>query len=556
MLRSAVVVVSVALTAAVPIAGAQERPPLVFTDVSRYTGLEPHFYGALNHALAWGDFDNDGLLDLFIGNFCDRGAQPDYGLTQATPNGLFRQTPEGKFIRVPMRSVETRGRTSGAVLADLDNDGDLDLYVSNNTHAEPSAIAAKDEPSALYRNDGGRFVNIGKQCGACPPDGVFGRDVGVFDYDNDGLLDLLVVAETQPSGGHTRLYRNLGQLKFGDVTREAGLPDDLDGLGVAVADLNGDGGPDFYLCGCNRLFLSRPGGDYEEARELREVFDIHPRHGEDIVTGARFGDIDNDGDSDLIIGIHTPGARVRVYLNEGVRDGLPRFRNVTTELGIPVLPNKAPSCDIADFDNDGWPDLYWSAAFAEGTERTPFICRGLGVREGLPRFDVPSVAGLDMSLVRQNSVPPGERGMVYYADGNAMDYDGDGDMDIIGGSWPPEMSHLFRNDTGAASPPAQRPERVSQTPSVGNWLQVRVVGTTMNRMGVGAKIRALSDGKLIGYRELYMNGGYSASRQPFAHFGLGARDSVDVEVTLPSRGPPLRFAHVSANQVFVVTEGP
>ncbi|MFQ5809604.1 MAG: CRTAC1 family protein, partial [Armatimonadota bacterium] len=514
-----------ALVSAALSAPAQAPPPLAFTDACEYTGLRPHFYGALNHDVAWGDFDGDGRLDLFLGNFCDRGAQPTYGLAEATPNRLFRQTADGKFVHVPMPSVETRGRTSGAVLADLDNDGDLDLYVNNNTHAQPSAVAAKNEPPALYRNDGGEFVNISKECGACPPDGFLGRDVGVFDYDNDGLLDLLVVEETRRSAGHTRLYRNLGDLRFSDVTGQVGLPDDLDGLGVAIADLNGDNRPDFYLGGCNRLYLSRPRGKYEEAPSLREVFDIHPMHGEDIVTGACLADIDNDGDSDLTIGIHTPGARVRVYVNEGLRGGVPQFRNVTRELGVPVLPNKGPSCDIADFDNNGWPDLYWSLAFAEGKLRTPFICRGLGVREGLPRIDVPSVEGLDMSLVRDNSVPPGKRGMAYYGDGNAVDYDGDGDLDIIGGGWPPEMSHLFRNDTGG----------------FGNYLQVKVVGTKMNRMGVGAKIRALSGGKLVGYRELWMNGGYSASKQPIAHFGLGELERVDLEVTLPSRRRPLRF---------------
>ncbi|MGD8240089.1 MAG: CRTAC1 family protein [Armatimonadota bacterium] len=539
MRRTTLVVLVAAAVSVAPSAPARAPVQLAFTDVCEYTGLRPHFYGALNHGVAWGDFDNDGRLDLFLGNFCDRGAQPTYGLAEATPNRLLRQTADGKFVHVPMPSVETRGRTSGAVLADLDNDGDLDLYVNNNTHGQPSAVAAKNEPPALYRNDGGRFVNISRQCGACPADGFLGRDVGVFDYDNDGLLDLLVVEETRRSAGHTRLYRNLGDLRFGDVTSRAGLPDDLDGLGVAVAELNGDNRPDFYLGGCNRLYLSRPGGRYEEAQSLREVFDIHPMHGEDIVTGACLGDIDNDGDSDLTIGIHTPGARVRVYVNEGLRDGVPQFRNVTRELGVPVLPNKGPSCDIADFDNNGWPDLYWSLAFAEGKQRTPFICRGLGVRDGLPRFDVPAVEGLDMSRVRDNSVPAGKRGMTYYGDGNAVDYDGDGDLDIIGGSWPPEMSHLFRNDTEGG----------------GNYLQVKVVGTKMNRMGVGARIRALSREKLVGYRELWMNGGYSASKQPIAHFGLGELERVDLEVTLPSQRRPLHFADVQASQVFVVTEG-
>ncbi|KPK44313.1 MAG: hypothetical protein AMK72_12185 [Planctomycetes bacterium SM23_25] len=493
-----------------------------------------HIAGSLNHAVAWGDVDGDGQLDLFLGNFCDRPGEP-----ARHTNALFHQAGKGEFVRSMMREIETRGRTSGAVLADLDNDGDLDLYVNNNRHTKPSDRKAKNEPSALYRNDGGRFVNVGAESGTCPADGAFGRDVGVLDYDGDGLLDLLVIEdEVFRQAGHSRLYRNLGGMKFENVTAEAGLPPDLHGFGVAIADANDDGWPDIYVCGSDRLFLSAGGGRFKEAESLRTVFDIGSRNAEEYVCGAVFGDIDNDGDADLIVGTHFAPSRVRVYLNEGVKGGTPEFRNVTKELGVPELPHKAPTCAVGDFDNDGLPDLYWSVWFAEGKEREPFICRGLGVKDGLPRFAVPSVDGLDMSLRRKNAVPAGKRGMVYYVDGPPVDYDGDGDLDFFAGAWPEEGSRLLR----------------CESPVKGNWLQVGVVGTKMNRMGIGAKVRAASGGELVGYREVSLSGGYSGSAPAVVHFGLGARTSVDLEVVFPGRREPLRLKAVKANQRLVVME--
>jgi hypothetical protein len=515
-------------------AGRDGFPGWSFTDVTADSGLLPHVSGALHHALAWGDFDGDGRLDLFLGNFADRPAQPRDGA-----NALFRQSAPGRFELHPAPTVETRGRTSGAVFADLNNNGRPDLYINNNRHARFPDDPVKGQPSALYRNDNGAFVNVSRESGACPDDAFFGRDVAAFDFDNDGLLDLLVLEDRVfRAAGRSRLYRNLGDLTFQDVTAQAGLPDDLHGFGVAVADLNHDGRPDFFVAGPNRLFLSQPDGRYAEAVELRAVFDIGARHKEEITTGAVFGDIDNDGDMDLIIGIHHVPSRVRVFLNEGLRDGIPRFRDITRELAIPELPNKAASCDIADFDNDGWPDLYWSVWFAEDERRAPFICRGLGLKDGRPRFEVPGVEGLDTSLARRNAVPAGRRGMVYYVNGPAVDFDGDGRLDFFCGIWPGEMSRLFRNTT----------------PVHHNWLAVRVIGSKMNRMGVGAKIRATRNDTLLGYREITLTGGYSGSRPALAHFGLGRHDAVDLEVILPTQPEPLRFTNVPANQTFVVTE--
>src|SRR5688500_9711511 len=111
--------------------GAPKEPatkdPFVFTDVTAEVGLAAPFKTAFNHAVTWGDFDNDGRLDLFIGNFADRNVK-QYGLERAPANMLLRQTKPGKFEPFPCPAVEARGRCSGAVLVDLDNDGDLDLY--------------------------------------------------------------------------------------------------------------------------------------------------------------------------------------------------------------------------------------------------------------------------------------------------------------------------------------------------------------------------------------------------------------------------------------------
>jgi enediyne biosynthesis protein E4 len=522
--------------------------PFRFRDVTAEAGLEKYVRGALNHAVAWGDLDNDGRLDLFLGNFADRPGQPDDG-----KNRLFRQVEGGKFVPFPSSAVEVRGRCSGAVFVDLTNSGHLDLYVSSNHLEKPSPKEPQHTPQTqrcrLYRNEGrGKYVDISEECGACPATLFRCRDIGAFDFDNDGLLDLLVlqdqVVKLDGKVYGSRLFRNRGNHKFEDVTTRVGLPEDLWGLGIAVADLNGDRRPDFFIAGPNRLYLSQPAGTYKEAEALRPVLDPGPLK-QGWVTGAVFGDLNGDGKMDLVTGPHDYGgpSPVQVFLNEGLKDRVPRFRNITKAIGIPVIPQKAPHPEIQDFDNDGIPDLYWSAYLAEGTKRWPFICRGLGVKDGLPRFHVPAVPAFDLMQMKRNAPPAKGVGMVYYVNGPAVDYDGDGKLDMFGGIWPEENSHLFHNETPG-----------------GNWLQVRVQGKRMNRMGVGAQVRVYAAGKvgvksaLLGCQTITLNGGYSSGRPALVHFGLGKAQTCDVEITLPSREKPLIAARALVNRLLVVPE--
>lgn len=530
-----------------------DASPFRFTDATAEAGLKTVFYGAFNHAIAWGDFDGDGRVDLFLGNFADRGSAKNYGLAKPIANQLFRQVAGGKFERFPSEAVDLPMRCSGAVFVDLDNDGDLDLYVTSNRQAKPMGEdwqrIVRAAGCRLYRNDGaGKFVDVSEASGACPADFYRCRDIGVLDVDGDGLLDLFVMQDKGigPEDVVTglKLLRNRGGFQFEDVAAKVGLPADLWGAGIAVADLNGDRRPDFYVCGGNRLLVSQADGKYREPEAERKTFS-QPEGELDWVTGAAFGDLDRDGDFDLITGrhhYHGP-SRIHVYLNEAAPRGAPVYREITRELGLSPLPQKAPHPEIQDFDNDGLLDLYWSADIIDGSTRRPFICRGLVVRDGLPRFAVPQVPEFVEETLKTNVPAPGRPGMAYHVNGPAVDYDGDGDLDLLACNWPPGGSHLLRNDT----------------PS-GNWLQVRVVGTRMNRMGVGAQVRVFSIPsagalrQLLGYQEITLNGGYSSSRAATVHFGLGQIERCDLEVTFPSRSEPVTFKQVPVNQLRTLNE--
>jgi hypothetical protein len=440
--------------------------------------------------------------------------------------------------------VEIHGRTSGAVFADLDNDGDFDLYVANNAKTEKAVAVRKnfDETiqakakrlrSRLYRNDGGTFADVSAASGACPESLRTARNVGLLDYDGDGRLDLFVVEDRFTKNPRSVLLKNVGHLRFKDVTREVGLPGDVFGLGLAIADVNDDGRPDIFIGHSNRFFLSAPGATYREPASLRETFAWQPLDGEDWPCGAAFGDLNRDGRLDLVLAIHGVRARNRVYINEVLNDGVPRFRDVTADVGFPnEVPTRCPHVEVQDFDNDGWPDIYFSAAWLDDDGKvTPLVFHNKGVDAAsrFPRF-VP---------LRKIAKP-----MAYFPAGPTGDFDADGRVDLFLVNWfAGNHSRLLRNES----------QRDNQ------WLKVQVVGQAINRMGIGAKVRifrANQIGKaeaLLGFQEIAAGYGYASGQEAIAHFGLARETSVDVEVTLPG-GKTVRQKGVRSGQRLIVKE--
>jgi hypothetical protein len=476
---------------------------IVFTDVTEAAGLVEPLAGLMGHGGAWGDVDGDGRLDLFVGGFCDRPNAEYAPAAGPVSSRLLRNRGDGTFERLSQPGVEFFARTSGAVFADLDNNGTLELYVANNAKAG-GGKSAKTHPSVLFRNDRGTLVDISSESGACPEALLTARNIGVFDYDGDGLLDLLVIEDKFTRKPRTLLLRNKGNLKFEIANAAAGLPDDLFGLGLAVADLNGDGKPDFFVGHSNRLFLSGPDGKYREASELKGLFAWQPFNGEDWPCGAAFMDLNRDGRLDLVITAHHERARIRLLLGGEVKDGVPQFRDVTKESGLPdIIPTKTPHVEFQDFDNDGWPDLYVSAAWVENGKVTPLIFRHAGLKDGIPQFEPNR---------------PIQGPMVYFPAGPSGDYDNDGRLDLFLVNWfAGRRSTLLHNES---------PKR--------HWLDVQVVGRTMNRMGIGAQVRVSAGGKLIGFQEISTGYGYASGQRAYAHFGLGDEKSVSVEVRLPN----------------------
>ena len=214
--------------------------PIAFEDVTAKAKLVEPLAGLLGHGGAWGDFDGDGRPDLFVGGFCDRPNAEYKPAAGPVPSALFRNRGDGTFEWVQDTPATLFGRTSGAVFADLDNDGRPELYIANNARArgkkatEPQAGAVQKR-SVLLRNDGGKLVDVAADSGACPDSLLSARNVGVLDYDADGRLDLLVIEDKFTPKPRTTLFRNEGGLKFRDVTARVGLPDGVFGLGSAVA---------------------------------------------------------------------------------------------------------------------------------------------------------------------------------------------------------------------------------------------------------------------------------------------------------------------------------
>lgn len=282
-----------------------------FTDVTKESGLAKPVFNT--QAGVWADINNDGFLDLFVGN-------------ETGPSQLFLNKGDGTFENISHSAgIDRTAFTKGVVAADYDNDGYVDFYVSNQNGA-----------NYLYRNNHNlTFTNVANQAGV--PGTGRGFPAWFFDYDNDGWPDLFVanfsvsIEETAQTylglphkGGTLKLYRNLGNGAFQDVTKETGLDKVFMPMGANFGDVNNDGYLDIYLgTGSpsyaslvpNVLLLNKDGKSFVDVTASSGTGELHKGH------AVAFADVDNDGDEDIItsIGGAQPGDShaFRLFENPG-----------------------------------------------------------------------------------------------------------------------------------------------------------------------------------------------------------------------------------------------
>ena len=277
-----------------------------FTDVTRASGLADP--ASPTQCGVWFDYDNDGDLDLFVGNESleDKTMFPEVDPKEPGiyPSQLFRNNGDGTFVDVAKEAGVTNNRyAKGASAGDYDNDGDLDLYVSNIGR------------NRLYKNNGnGTFTDVAEELALVEP---VKRSFATwfFDFDNDGNLDIFVGAydidrNAIPAwymgkpfeGAPPRLYRNKGDGTFEDVTKVAGLWRPMQPMGANFGDLDNDGWLDMYLTTGNPdyealmpnvMFRNTGKLGFEDVTTAGGFGNLQKGH------GCAFADFDNDGDQDV-----------------------------------------------------------------------------------------------------------------------------------------------------------------------------------------------------------------------------------------------------------------
>lgn len=450
-----------------------------FTDVTRGSGLGVEIYGL---GCAVGDFDNDGLDDVYI--------------TALDGNHLFRNLGSGKFADVTAKAgVANPGFSTGAVWFDYDNDGKLDLFVAhyvdwsvstdqfcsldgkNKSYCTPEAY--KGQSSALFHNLGnGRFEDVTKKAGMFDPTS---KSLGVvlLDFDGDGWLDLLVTNDTQPN----KLYRNNHNGTFTESAFAAG---------VAFSDAG----------------KARAG------------------------MGADAIDFDGSGRPGLVIGNFT-NESIALYHNEG--SGLFSDRSTASGVGAASATSLTFSTFFFDYDLDGLPDIFAAnghvaddVSVVQPTVKYAelpllFRNRGGGSFENMTERVGPAL--------RQPSVG---RGAAY------LDFDRDGDLDLLL-TTSNGAAKLLRNDNGNAN----------------DMLRIKAVGTRSNRDAIGTRITVRTSAGVRSTEMVKSGSGYLSQSELPLTFGLGKPQSgklVTVEVIWPT-GRKETFGGVAPNQYITLQEG-
>ena len=497
--------------------------PVRFEEVSREVGIERW---SRARASGWADFDGDGDLDLLALGIRD---------PHALYRNRLREDGVATFAPAALDAAlfDPRGGWS-ALFFDYDRDGDPDLYVTRDGWDG-------NDDNSLYRNDGGRFVDVAAAAGVASP--ADGFTASVADVNRDGLLDLYVANGVATRGGApNELFLGAPEGRFVERGEALGVADHGRSIGSAFGDYDNDGWPDLLVVN----FFDRPvlyrnleGAGFEDVTALAGLSAPH----EGFV--GFFFDHDNDGwldifvvgfTSDMEVALESriegkavsEGSRLALYRNE--RDG--SFTDVTAEAGLSWNLG-AMAATFGDYDNDGWLDIFVGVG-APPMER--FEANRLFRNLGDGTFaDVSASAGVD------------DLGKGHGATFADPDHDGDLDLFVpIGGAFPGDRqrSRFYRN-------PA------SQMPHPNGWLHILLRASSLHPDAVGARVALrITDAPdaPVQLQEVAVGGGFGVTPSPILEFGLGQHDTVaELTIRWPGGGHRV-LRNIPANQRILIVE--
>jgi hypothetical protein len=527
--------------------------PVRFVDVTASAGISFHHDNAasaekylietMGAGCAWIDYDQDGLLDLYLVNSAPTRA---YTPPKLLRSALYRNNGNGTFTDVTAKAhVSAEGLFGmGVAVGDYDNDGFPDLMVLGY------------QLSILYHNNGdGTFSDVSKRAGV-ENVGRWASSAAWFDYDNDGRLDLVIAnyvdwspernfycgdrgpgmrSYCHPDDFHGQLptlYHNNGDGTFTDVSKSSGLAAKPgNGLGVVTFDYDNDGWQDIFIANDhmpNFLFHNNHDSTFREVAYQAGVA-VSGEGQFEAGMGTDTADTTGSGHFDLIV-THLDMQLARLYHNLG--DGTFDDDTFRSKLSYSTFHTSGFGTRFMDYDNDGRVDIFMANGhvldniqrYHAGTQyaepKLMFRNRGGGVFE-----NVSDQLGPDFQLPRVS------RG------GATGDFDNDGDLDILVNN-NGQAPQLLRNDDGNAN----------------HWLEILLIGTKSNRDGVGARVK-ITAGDLVLYEQRKGGMSYQSAQDPRLHFGLGQRTKVDaIEILWPS-GTVTKLSGLNADQIVAVKEG-
>jgi hypothetical protein len=489
------------------------------------------------------DYNNDGLLDIFLTN---GAAIPS--LEKSGPsywNRLYRNNGDGTFTDVTMQAgVQGAGYSIGVATGDYDNDGFVDLYV-----------AGVNSNQLLHNNGDGTFTDATQKAGVAGTLPGYRKPwavaAGWFDYNNDGRLDLLVIdyldyslataklcsigdARTYCAPGNFKgtpniLYRNNGDGTFTDVSKESHIAQYVGkGMGLAFADYDNDGFTDVFVSNDTfPNFLLHNNGDGSFKDVALEAGAAYTASGSVVAgMGADFRDLNNDGLPDIF---HTAmyGNTFPLYKNERGQ-----FNEVTDTSGVTAFSRRmtAWSTGAFDFDNDGWKDLFVAGGAILDNEQE-VLHRPASQPNGLLRnngnFTFDDVSAMAGAAFLE---PRAHRGAAF------GDLNNDGKIDAV-------VSAIH-----------ERPQiLMNRTANANHWILIKLVGTRDNRDGLGTKIK-ITTAEGVQYNQATTAVGYGSSSDKRVHFGLGKAATIDkIELAWPT-GMKQVLTQVKADQVLTIVE--